>query len=841
MKDTSVKVPYTGNFSPSTTHTLPNLERGRTASPNSLSEASSSESKTAALKRPPPPPPPPRNSKLQMKRSLSPLPGVPGLPSPLLKPASLPQASGQTESRSAVNSPSVTISPVQTRQRPSRLSALPPPPRHNSLSPNLHTHDTFPLPPPTRTDCTRGHLLRPSVLMLHHPENPLTKKKMNLTPGPQKELLPDSSDSSRRPPELSFRPGPSPRPFVSSPFRLRRSRRPLCVNLEGSDPLPVHNVELKSFGLRILKYHAWNSGRCLNKADRGHLVWMGTKEGRHFWIVGMRPSAHLHCITYILRHGRSMVTLDESGKALIFTPDPAHPEDFVKLWTGKLWTAGKTEHQRVVSDIFNPSAPAKSLLPSEYVGRLTSATILPSRPNCAYVGHEEGFVSIWALDTDDGWPQCYEIMRVSTSDIMSLEGVDSRLWAGGRGGTISAYDVTNHWVAHPGLPVLKMRKLCVVSLGRDECVRFWDGLLGSDWVVLAARRLEPPNHPQNAQFFNEVFGSVSEPPDILAFSFQEVVDLEKRRVMTKSVLLNAAQRKQDALSERVTGNYKRWHDKLVQVVRAAYAPLGLEYEVVHVESLVGLFSCIFVKKTDRFRVRDVMITSIKRGLGGRVLVCRLVVDDSSICFVNCPFGCWPTECEAKERDVTTFIEDKALFKPSLDEVAYVGGGDGTMILDHELFWCWNGDMNYRIDLRREAAISAVRNGDFAVPSQGFHEGLLNFAPTYKYDPYSNEYDSSEKRRVPAWCDRILWRSRTSTFPLTLLPLAMAASKLHYRRYDSVNISDHRPVSAAFQVMVKKVDVEERKRSKRIVEVAWEDEVERRLKGMMEFYVMQALL
>ena len=130
--------------------------------------------------------------------------------------------------------------------------------------------------------------------------------------------------------------------------------------------------------------------------------------------------------------------------------------------------------------------------------------------------------------------------------------------------------------------------------------------------------LNRPAHPQNAIFFNEVFASVAEPPDILAFSFQEVVDLEKRRVMTKSVLLNAAsQRKQDALSERVTGNYKRWHDKLVQVVRTAYGPLGIEYEVVHVESLVGLFSCVFVKKTDRFRVTDVMVMSIKRGLGGR--------------------------------------------------------------------------------------------------------------------------------------------------------------------------------------------------------------------------------
>lgn len=154
--------------------------------------------------------------------------------------------------------------------------------------------------------------------------------------------------------------------------------------------------------------------------------------------------------------------------------------------------------------------------------------------------------------------------------------------------------------------------------------------------------LNRPNHPQNALFFNELFGSVSEAPDILAFSFQEVVDLEKRRVMTKSVLLNAAQRKQDALSERVTGNYKRWHDKLVQAVRTAYVPLGLEYEVVHVESLVGLFSCIFVKKTDRFRVRDVMVTSIKRGLGGRYgnkVRCDSCNSLNTLSVNSCVLGC----------------------------------------------------------------------------------------------------------------------------------------------------------------------------------------------------------
>ena len=51
------------------------------------------------------------------------------------------------------------------------------------------------------------------------------------------------------------------------------------------------------------------------------------------------------------------------------------------------------------------------------------------------------------------------------------------------------------------------------------------------------------------------------------------------------------------------------------------------------------------------------------------------------------------------------------------------------------------------------------------------EAPITFRPTYKFDKHSQEpldYDSSEKRRVPAWTDRILFRgsqaAQTSSAP-----------------------------------------------------------------------------
>jgi len=65
-------------------------------------------------------------------------------------------------------------------------------------------------------------------------------------------------------------------------------------------------------------------------------------------------------------------------------------------------------------------------------------------------------------------------------------------------------------------------------------------------------------------------------------------------------------------------------------------------------------------------------------------------------------------------------------------------------------------------------------------------------------------------------------------------------QLHYRRYEA-NVSDHRPISAAFELTVKTYDKEARERAKQGVEALWVDEQERLLVQAVEFYVAQRVI
>ncbi|XVF13558.1 hypothetical protein REPUB_Repub08aG0217500 [Reevesia pubescens] len=124
---------------------------------------------------------------------------------------------------------------------------------------------------------------------------------------------------------------------------------------------------------------------------------------------------------------------------------------------------------------------------------------------------------------------------------------------------------------------------------------------------------------------------------------------------------------------------------------------------------------------------------------------------------------------------------------------------------------WFGDLNYRLnmldaDVRKLVALkhwdqlinndqlhNELRSGHVF---DGWKEGAIDFPPTYKYEMDSDRYvgeilKEGEKKRSPAWCDRILWSGK-------------GIKQLCYQRAE-IRLSDHRPVSSMFLVEVEVLD------------------------------------
>ncbi|XP_038183326.1 inositol polyphosphate 5-phosphatase K [Arvicola amphibius] len=140
------------------------------------------------------------------------------------------------------------------------------------------------------------------------------------------------------------------------------------------------------------------------------------------------------------------------------------------------------------------------------------------------------------------------------------------------------------------------------------------------------------------------------------------------------------------------------------------------------------------------------------------------------------------------------------------------------ILDHDLI-LWFGDMNFRIEdfgllfvqecvakqyyheLWKKDQLYIAKRHDPLL--REFQEGALLFPPTYKFDRHSNNYDTSEKKRKPAWTDRILWRLKrqpqasplASSLPTSYFSLTLKS----YVSHMSYSISDHKPVTGTFEL------------------------------------------
>ncbi|KAK3685848.1 Endonuclease/exonuclease/phosphatase [Podospora appendiculata] len=626
--------------------------------------------------------------------------------------------------------------------------------------------------------------------------------------------------------------------------------------------------------------------------EEGKRVWIGNNFGELMEadigtqsIINRKPNAHgRHEIIKIYRHFRELWTLDESGTLHVWGPDEngvpsllngptssfrvPKGHTFSMVVGNELWYATGNQIR-----VFLPTIEGKDQfqvlirpLCQDGAGEVTSGTLLTTDADKVFFGHGDGKVSIYSRKDYS----CLAVMNISLYKINTIAGVGHYMWAGYNTGRICVYDmgqtpwaVKKEWQAHDN-PIVKLiadrssfyklDRYQVVSLGADNMLRTWDGLLQEDWLGSEMKRKDEeycsfqklkvlvltwnagastPNSlrysDSDASFFQNLLQD-SGSPDILVFGFQELVDLEDKRATAKRFL--KPKKKEGSDQERMSHQYRDWRDFLVRTLDD-YMPGDL-YHLLHTAPLVGLFTCIFVKADLRDRISNLSSAEVKRGLGGLhgnkgAIVVRFMVDDTSMCFINCHLAAGQSSAMQRHNDIAAILE-APIFPGERDQAtridSYVGGGDGTLILDHEMCLI-NGDLNYRIDtMSRDTVVAAIKSGNLSkllerdqllvarrrnpgFKLRAFDEMPITFAPTYKYDVGTDNYDSSEKKRSPAWCDRLLYRGRDRI------------EQLDYVRHE-VRVSDHRPVSGRFKFRVKRIDPKKRAMAWMECQQQWED-------------------
>lgn len=633
---------------------------------------------------------------------------------------------------------------------------------------------------------------------------------------------------------------------------------------------------------------------------RGRIVWLGTKEG-HLWeadiydggnsIAHKRTNVHMSPIVSIQAVGDTLWTISDDGKICIWdsyindTPKVFRMTPFFKalcvahggsvsgdqIWVGRNRQINAYHPSLSPNEVFNvTSRPIQCppLPPGKTTGaEFTCATCVQRYPDSVFFGHEDGSITVVSRARGT----VVETVSITVNKITSLAGVGGNLWIGTSTGVIyvaeigsKPWRIVKEWKAHESsvraivsnedsfFSSPEMSHMPVVSIGSEQGVFIWDGLLKTDWIendmqdhddqfcqydemrllymtwnAGAAKTADLDRTTHDRMFLNNAFNrscDSSDGPEIMVFGFQELVNLDNKSVTAKTMFSKRNKREKDqkvATSTHISPQYKDWQDRLGFEIIEYF---GENYNLVHSSNMVGLFTCVFVKAKHVHRLRSIKSGKTKTGLGGLHgnkggIAVRLMVDDSSICFVNCHLAAGQNHVLNRNRDIETILQTPML--DATDNTKYVGrgifvnGGDGTMILDHE-FCFFAGDMNYRINLHRPTAVAMIQDADLGRlrdadqlltqlrrnPGhrlRAFHEHPITFPPTYKFDVGTDNYDTSEKRRVPAWCDRIYFRSRNDNRvdPESYMSL-------------SVRVSDHKPVLGMYKLKVKTIDPARRK-------------------------------
>ncbi|XP_078179294.1 myo-inositol polyphosphate 5-phosphatase 2 isoform X2 [Carex rostrata] len=228
------------------------------------------------------------------------------------------------------------------------------------------------------------------------------------------------------------------------------------------------------------------------------------------------------------------------------------------------------------------------------------------------------------------------------------------------------------------------------------------------------------------------------------------------------------------------------------------------------KQMVGVYISVWVCRRLRRHVNNLEVVPVGVGLMGYMgnkgsVSISMSLFQTRLCFVcsHLTSGHKVGSQQRRNSDVYEILQ-RTHFSSLLDPE------EPQLIPSHDRIF-WFGDLNYRLEMPDSLVRDHIstRKWDQLLEFDqlrkeltsgntfdGWKEGKINFAPTYKFEPNSDTYvgevpGEGEKRRTPAWCDRILC-------------LGKGIRQLSYWSSD-LKLSDHRPVSALFSVEVEVLD------------------------------------
>ncbi|KAK8959642.1 Type I inositol 1,4,5-trisphosphate 5-phosphatase 12 [Platanthera guangdongensis] len=466
-----------------------------------------------------------------------------------------------------------------------------------------------------------------------------------------------------------------------------------------------------------------------------------------------------------------------------------------------------------------------------------------------WTGYTNGLLVQW----DGNGNKLQEVQHHSAS-VTCLCTFASKLWVGYANGTVHVLDLEGYliggWVAHNG-PIIKMAVggLFLFTLANHGGIRGW--YLASPGPLDNALQLELASKEIKYTKFENIkilagswnvgqgrashdslitwLGSVVSEVGMVIVGLQEVE-------MGAGFLAVSAAKESVGLEGSSYGQW--WLDNVGKTLGE-----GASFERVCSRQLAGLLVAVWARKNLKPHVGDVDAAAVPCGLGRAIgnkgaVGLRMRVYDRIMCFVNCHFAAHLEAVNRRNADFNHVYQSMVFTRP------LSGGSSATASASNAQLHRWGsvidkgrpdlseadmivflGDFNYRLhgigydearDLVSQRCFDWLRDKDQLQAEmragkvlQGFREGQIVFPPTYKFQRHQTGlagYDCSEKKRIPAWCDRILYRdNRSVSLSDCSLGCPVASSILQYEACVDVTDSDHKPVRCIFSVDIARLD------------------------------------